>query len=244
MQDKVNKLIYKAKHLMKKSHDPIHDFNHVSRVVEYTKKISKDMNLTSEQKQAVILAAWWHDVSRTIPKKPSLFLMSAIDDTISAFMLWMATIRCGLFGRTTGIATRIIFCKSIGTGAILTRILFNRKNRVLVDIVQDADAIDMLDQERSVTVMRLIESSRFYRLSYKISVIWSLKMAELNVKTEKARIFLKELLAAFIIWVKEKNIFEWYVKQFGLKWVVNILAQVEDLLRTLNVLSFENAKYK
>lgn len=234
MQDSLNKLIYIAMRRMKRSNDPIHDFNHVSRVVEYTRKISEKMNLTTQQRQALVLAAWWHDVGRTVFKKPSLFLASAVDDIISAVMMVFFIVTRGLYGRSIGMAVKIIFCKSIGAGALLTRFLFRKKNRILVDIVRDADSIDMLDQERSINLMRLIENSKLYRLSYKASVIWSLRLAELHIKTEAAKLFLRDMLISFLKWLKEKNIFDWYVKQFGLKWVLKILSQIEDLLIFMN----------
>ena len=230
MHDKVNALIFIAKNKMKKSRDPVHDLGHVLRVVDYVKKFSAEMRLTAAQRQAVILAAWWHDISRTIPKSPSFFWMTMVDDTVSALMLWFFTIRCGLFGGSVGIATRIILCKNIGTGAIFTKLLFNKKNRILVDIVADADCIDMLNQERAIKIMKLAESSRMYRFGYRLVIWWSIKTTELHVKTEIAKLYLKEMLKSFIVWVKEKNIFDWHVRQFGLKWMERTLKQVDELL--------------
>lgn len=231
MNDKVNTLIFIAKNKMKKSHDPVHDLCHILRVVDYVKKFSTEIGLTGEQRQAVILAAWWHDISRTIPKSPSFFWMTMVDDTVSALMLWFFTIRCGLFGRSVGMATRIILCKSIGTGAIFTKLLFNKKSRILVDIVADADCIDMLSQERAVAIMKLAETSKMYRFGYRLVIWWSIKTAELHVKTEVARKYLKEMLRSFIVWVKEKHIFDWHVQQFGLRWMEKTLEQADELLR-------------
>lgn len=242
MQDKVNALIFIAKNKMKKSHDPVHDLNHVLRVVDYVKKFSQEMQLTPMQRQAVILAAWWHDISRTIPKSPSLFWMTMVDDTVSALMLWFFTIRCGLFGASVGIATRIILCKSMGTGAIFTKLLFNKKNRILVDIVADADSVDMLNQERTAAIMKLAETSRMYRFGYRMAIWWSVKTAELHVKTEIARQYLKEMLKSFIVWVREKNIFDWHVQQFGLKWVEKSLKQVDELLRYISSPNYKSIK--
>ena len=230
MNDKVNALIFIAKNKMKKSCDPVHDLSHILRVIDYVKKFSAEIGLAGEQRQAVILAAWWHDISRTIPKSPSFFWMTMVDDTVSALMLWFFTIRCGLFGRSVGMAARIILCKSIGTGAIFTKLLFNRKNRILVDIVADADCIDMLNQERAIKIMKLAESSRMYRFSYRMVVWWSIKTAELHVKTEVAKRYLKEMLKSFVAWVKEKNIFDWHVRQFGLRWMEKTLREVDELM--------------
>jgi len=231
MQDKFERLIYIAKHKMKNSNDPIHDLGHVSRVVNYTKLFIRDTNLSHTQKQSLILAAWWHDVARTVTKNPSFIWMPLVDDTISAIMLWISTVRCGLFGAHVGIAMRIILCKSFGTRAIFTRILFKKRNRILADILGDADTVDMLYQERAKAMMGLAETSKFYLFGYRAIIWWSLKTAELHVKTEKARECLVEMLKMFINWVKEGAIYEWHVQQFGAKWVTKTIKQVENLLQ-------------
>lgn len=227
---------------MKKSKDPVHDLNHILRVVDYVKKFSAGMPLTQTQRQAIILAAWWHDISRTITKSPSLFWMTMVDDTISALMLWFFTIRCGLFGTAVGMATRIILCKSMGTGTIFTKLLFSKKNRILVDIVADADCIDMLNQERTTAIMRLAETSRLYLFGYKMVIWWIVKTTELHVKTEIAREYLKEMLKSFIVWVKEKTVLEWHIKQFGIKWVEKTLKQVDELLRYVSSPKYQSIK--
>jgi hypothetical protein len=242
MHDKVNALIFIAKNKMKKSHDPVHDLGHILRVVDYVKKFSTEIRLTPVQRQAVILAAWWHDISRTISDSPSLILMTAVDDTISALMLWFHTIRCGLFGASVGLATKIILCKSIGTGGIFTKLLLKKENRILVDIVADADCLDMLNQKRTVAIMRLVETSRTYRYGYRMAIWWSIRTAELHVKTEVARKYLKEMLKSFIAWVNEKIIFDWHVQQFGIKWVEKTLKEVDGLLQYISSPNYKSIK--
>ena len=239
MEDKLNKLIYKAKHIMKNSRDPIHDLGHVSRVVSYVKAFVKDTDLSEQQKQAVILAAWWHDAARALTKNTSFVWMAIVDDTLSALMLWKETIKCGLFGAPVGMATRMIICKSFGIGPILAKILFRKKNRILVNILEDADTVDMLYKERLRYMMSFVENSKLYYYGYKVIMWWCVKTAEIYVKTEQAAKFLQEMLTSFIKWLKEKNIYDWHVRQFGLEWVKKMLASVEGML--LFVLS---ANYK
>jgi len=230
MENKFEQLIYKARHKMKRSRDPIHDLSHVERVVGYAKKFCEDTSLSHNQVNSLILAAWWHDTARTITKSPSLVLMPLIDDTFSALMLWKATVGCGLFGSVAGLAIRIILCKSLGTGAFFTKFLLSKKNRILVDLLSDADTVDMLYYERAVALMHLAETSRIYHFGYKILIWWCVKTAELHVKTEKARQYIVFMLKAFMVWIKEKNIFEWHIQQFGLKWVEKIVQKAEKLL--------------
>ena len=104
-----------AKIIMANSSDPIHDLEHVERVVNNVEVLIKDIKLTQKEKDAVILAAWWHDVGRTLTKNPHTIWMTFFDDMISSAMLWKQTLKIKMFGSTAGMASRLILCKSIGT---------------------------------------------------------------------------------------------------------------------------------
>lgn len=235
---KVEQLIEIAKRRMKGSRDPIHDLDHVTRVAGYAEEFVVDSGLDDTQKDAVVLAAWWHDMARTMTKSPSFLWMSVIDDTLSSIMLWFETIRCGLFGTSVGLAAKIILCKSFGTGAIFTKLLLKKENRVLVDIVKDADSIDMLHQERAARLMKLADSSLFYHYGYKIILWWCIKTTELHVKTAKAKKYLEAILTKFLEWATQQQIFDWHINKFGIKWVKKTLADAEQLLR--NVVAANN----
>lgn len=226
-------LISIAKQKMRKSKDPVHDYAHVERVVSYCETIAKNYSLTEKQHQALILAAWWHDVGRTIPKRPSLFFMSLIDDTMSALMLWGYTIRFGLFGSVAGMATRIIFCKSFGTGALFTQLLLKKKNRILFEIVEDADTLDMLHVERTEQLRKLVERSRFYRFGYKMAIRWFFATKQIQLRTEGAKKILIQLLQSFLIWVKQKEIFTWHTKFFSEQWIRERMHEAEIFLKQL-----------
>ncbi|OGH89915.1 MAG: hypothetical protein A2469_04205 [Candidatus Magasanikbacteria bacterium RIFOXYC2_FULL_40_16] len=233
MDSRIEKLINNAKRRMKHCVDPVHGLDHVERVVSRVKELTMDLGLSAEERQAIILAAWWHDVSRSMTKKPSIIWMSIIDDTVSALMLWVKSISCGLFGETVGLATRIIVCKSFGTGAVLTRLLLRKKRRILVDLLDDADSLDMLNDERIARLLPFIENSRLYRISYKFVISWCLKGREFRLKTEQAKKMFIELIRKFIAWVKQKEIFDWHVKQFGEKWLAKALKDANDFLNRI-----------
>ena len=233
MDSRVDKLINIAKRRMKWSKDPIHDLDHVTRVVKRVKEFTFGMDLSIEEKHAIILAAWWHDVSRTIMKKPSMVWMSIIDDTVSALMLWAKSISCGLFGKTVGLSTRIVVCKSFGTGAFLTRFLLKKKHRILVDLLDDADSLDMLSRERISRLLPFIEDSRLYRLSYRFVISWCLRGHEFKLRTEQAKQVFIELIRKFITWIKQKEIFDWHVKQFGEKWLMRALGDANQFLNSI-----------
>lgn len=233
MTSTFEKLISVAKDRMAKSPDPIHDLSHVSRVVDYCERIAKNYPLTEKQYQALILAAWWHDVGRTVPKRPSLFFLSLIDDTISAIMLWFHTIRYGLFGSVAGMSTRIIFCKSFGTGALFTKILLRKQNRILFEIVEDADTLDMLHTQRTERLRTLVESSIIYRFGYKMAIKWFLATKQIHLRTDGAKKILIQLLQTFLLWVQRRDIFEWHTKYFSAEWMRIRIKETELFLHQL-----------
>ncbi|MEK7083863.1 MAG: hypothetical protein AAB932_01370, partial [Patescibacteria group bacterium] len=59
---KIQQLIVKAKQRMNACRDPLHAYDHVERVVQNVKLLSHEYRLNQQQRQALILAAWWHDV--------------------------------------------------------------------------------------------------------------------------------------------------------------------------------------
>ncbi|MBU0597265.1 HD domain-containing protein [Patescibacteria group bacterium] len=230
MTDKIQKLIIDAKHIMLKSTDPTHDFEHTRRVVKYTEEISKQYSLTEKQRQALVLSAWWHDVGRTIKKNPSYIWLTFLDDMISSFMLWRTTIFTGFFGRVPGLATRTILCKSLGTGAFFTRILMGRKDRILVSIIEDADKLDLFDLARHQELYKLIENSRLYKLGYRTMGWWFFRLKRIKLKTAAAREIFRSIMNNFLHWIKQASVFGWHVANFGYDWSQKNLLRVEKLV--------------
>lgn len=237
MSHKIERLIERAQAIMRQSTDPIHDLDHGRRVAAFAETLANDLNLSPEQRDALVLAAWWHDASRTLTKKPSIVWMAMIDDILSALMLWRETIRLGVFGSVVGMATRMIFCKSLGTGALLTRLFMRKKNRILVDLIKDADMLDILTTERFMKVLPLVESSRLYRWGYRTSLRWLVsRMSYLRMKTEAARKHAIRLLRTFLEWVREEAVYAWHVAQFGHAWCQMTLRRGARLLRQMEAM--------
>ncbi len=227
------KIISVGQEKMKKSCDPVHDFAHAKRVAAYCATIAKEYKLTSKQEEALILAAWWHDMGRTITTRPSLFFMSLIDDTISAIMLWIYTIRYGLFGSVVGMSTRLIFCKSFGTGTILTKILLKKQNRILLKILEDADTLDMLHVERTEQLRILVEKSWAYRCGYKMAIRWFFVTNQIHLHTEGAKKILIQLLTSFIAWIEQQDIFLWHTTFFSREWLTEKIHETKKFLQRL-----------
>ena len=233
MKDPLSSLIKIAKQKMKHSSDPIHDLEHVKNVVGHVKVFSSDLHLNSKQKNALVLAAWWHDVSRTIPKKTSFIWMPFLDDIVSAIMLWFFTVKYKLFGELTRTSIKLILCKSIGTGAFFTKILFKKKNRFLVDLLKDADTLDILGIERMKKTLNLVEESKVYYFGYKTVTWWWISRDKLKMKTKVAQKYLENLIKQFIEWVSSKEVKKIFEETFGLKWANKMLKNINKILDTL-----------
>lgn len=233
MESKTQYLITRAHAIMKRSHDPIHDIDHVKRVVSYAQNLAKKMHLNQAQYEALILAAWWHDAGRTITKRPSIVWMPFVDDFISALMLWRETIRCRMFGKVVGMATRMIFCKSMGTGKILSKIFMRKKNRFMIDLLQDADTLDILSIERTERIYDLANTSTLYTYGYKLAIWWFLSKNQLQVKTQAAKEILQDLLKVFLTWIQKQHIFDWHVTKFGSIWTYKQITKAKHLYQSL-----------
>ncbi len=232
---KTAELIRRAEARMALSRDRLHDLSHVRRVAQSVETFATALGCDERQREALQLAAWWHDVSRTLSRRPSLILMPFFDDILSALFLWRESIRCGVFGSVVGMATRMIFCKSIGTGKILTKILMRKKNRILTDILQDADMLDVLNIERTKNMYALVEMSRLYHLSYKLMIWWFLSLQKLQLKTTIAKKQLAIVLGEFLTWIEQRDVLLWHIHHFGRTWVEKNMTRAQIFLRDLQI---------
>lgn len=223
-------LVRMARRLMAKSRDPIHDLSHAERVVHHAINIARDMNIGQRDIMALELAAWWHDAARVLTGKPSIVWMSLIDDALSALLLWAATVRYGMLGSTAGVACRIILCKNMGTRKLFTRIFLRKRTRVLLDILADADRLDGLNIMRIVYVCRLAENSRVYSYAYRAVIWFHLNSNYLKLKTDSARIYLREILRQFVEWIERADIRAWHIAHFGIEWAHRSAARLQTLL--------------
>ena len=230
---KISELITIAERHMMASVDPVHDILHTKRVVRQVKHLSRQLGLSKEQKDALILAAWWHDVSRKLTKKPSFIWMPLVDDMLSAFMLWRETVRQRLFGSVAGMAARVIFCKSLGTGAFLTRLLIRKRNRIMVHTLRDADFLDGYCIERIEHVLSLAESSPIYHTGYRVLVRWFFGK-RVRMKTTAGQSYIPEQLATLSAWITRDDILNWHIEQFGSSWVEKNILRSELLLERMS----------
>ncbi len=236
MQKKMKQLIALAEERMKSSHDKVHDDGHARRVVQHAKDISHSFILSSNQKQALILAAWWHDTGRTIIKKPSVVWMRAVDDALSAFLLWKASLQLKLISQKVNTALRIIICKNFGTSRIFTKILLRKKDRILLDILNDADGLDVLCLERLEQMRLFAKISKTNRFKYKMVVWWFMHSKEFHFRTNIAKINFEIIFNNFIVWLKEKEIYRWHAENFSQWWIEKNIMKARSILKKIKTI--------
>lgn len=240
-KDEFTLLTNTAKAFMAKSHDKIHDLAHVERVVNYAEDLSREKNLKAYQKNALILAAWWHDVGRTVTKKPSLVLMTFLDDIISGMILLQSAWSFGIFNKTLFLGIRLLLCHSLGTGTFFTRVLLHRENKELLNILKDADVLDGLRLDRIEDILPLVEQSKMYYLGYKTMAQWWLRQNQLKMKTLEARKYVEQFLIKMVAWAMQPSIREWHIKTFGSRWSSKMMNKLHNTLDEIVLLNLQTA---
>lgn len=231
MQKRIRQLIEVAEKRMLQSGDAYHDMSHARRVAENAEQISRTFDLNQKERDALILAAWWHDTGRTVIKKPSIIWMRLVDDMISAFLLWKESLKVKEFSTTISLAIRIIMCSNIGTGKIFVHLLLHKKHRILLSILKDSDTLDTLCIERLNFLYAFAHESKINQYKYKIAIWWFLHSKELHFRTEKAKLFFEKSMQEFLVWVNDMNTFEWHKQTFGLQWIEQSIEEGEKILK-------------
>ncbi len=231
---KYNFIVNKARELMKLSKDPIHDLSHVERVVENVKKIAPSLNLTKEETDAIELAAWWHDVARVLTKQPSFVWMACIDDALSALMLCLHSIRYRFWRQSGGIATKLILSKTFATGAVFTKILLSKKERIMMHVLRDADQLDVMNVERLARVCELSKTSKKYFWGLQCLIFYNTRESALQMKTSIANAYLAESVERIYEWICEHRNEPSYVNFFGHEWIDNAIQKFAKLRQKLS----------
>ena len=239
MNLRIQKLIETAKHFMYCSTDPIHDIRHVRRVVDYTQKLAHDLDLTEKEAYALELAAWWHDVSRSFTRKPSMIWMMFFDDMFSALILWIFTLRFGIFGNVAGLSTRLIWCKNLATGSLFTKIFLRKRTRLLLDVLKDADNLDLLHIERYEIARKMSQDSRKNYYAFKTLIWLNLNTNVLHMKTKAARRYVKQVIQDLIDWLNQQHIYIWHIRMYGKEWVDETFSQFKSILETIQHLDVQ-----
>jgi len=220
MNNSKNVLIGLAIHKMKNSHDPIHDFCHVQRVVNYTKKIVPSHNLSDANENILYLATWWHDVGRTITSNPSLIFMTMFDDIISAILLLYFAIKYNKINKITIQAIIVLLSKSYLLKPLF-KIILSKNKKIILNILEDADNLDMLTISRTEQIRIIVNTYPAYAIGYKYAIHWFLHIQKIKMQTLAAKKIVIELIHQFIKWLQQPEIFKWHQNIFSTKWINN-----------------------
>ncbi len=233
---KVQRLIAEAKTRLKASNDLLHDAGHANRVASYASGIARSMGIEDPQYiEALEISAWWHDVSRTITKKPSFVLMPFVDDTLSAIMLVITIFKRRAFTRSSFLACRLVLSKSIATGKIFSRVFLTKKMRTLLDILTDADTVDTLAAERTEVIRGMVGSSKFHAHTYRAMIWWFATPKFFEMKTHAAKAYLLQVLEEFLEWIHEEHVRLWHIERYGMKWLEGMLNRLGDIMHNLEL---------
>lgn len=226
-------MVQKARELMKLSKDPIHDLSHVERVVQNVKKIAPSLHLSKKETEAIELAAWWHDVARVLTKQPSFVWMACIDDMVSALMLCLHSIRYGFWRQSGGIATKLILSKTFATGAVFTKLLLSKKERLMMHVLRDADQLDVMNAERLALVCELSKTSKKYFWGLQCLIFYNTRQSSLQMKTTIANTYLAEGVDGIYHWICERRSDPSYVNFFGQAWINDAIEKFAKIRQKL-----------
>lgn len=229
---KVKILIDLAAERMRASEDPVHGYHHAAGVAKTAELCATSLGLPQAEVEALVLAAWWHDVGRTVLQRSSFIFMIFFDDLLSAFMLWHATIRLRLFGSVAGMSTRLIFCHSFGTGKLFSWLL-RKRTRFLLLLLTDADKLDILSTDRLSKIHLLVEKSRFHQLSYRFLAGYILFTRHVQVKSAVARPYFLHALQNMVQWMETVEVKTWHEKMFNTEWTKKMYARMNIATRDL-----------
>ncbi|PIR03312.1 MAG: hypothetical protein COV60_00950 [Candidatus Magasanikbacteria bacterium CG11_big_fil_rev_8_21_14_0_20_43_7] len=228
-------LIHDAKIRLINGSDPLHDERHAERVATYAFDIASRLGITGQYEiDALEISAWWHDVSRTITKKPSFLLMPCIDDTLSAIMLGITIIKFRSFSRSSWLAFRLVLSKSVATGKIFSRMFLSKKVHVLLDILHDADTVDTFASERTDVIHDMVGTSRIYERGYKMMIWWFASVEYFDMKTVVAKEYLMQVLKELLEWVSQDHIQIWHIERYGEEWLQKMIDRLIIVMNTLH----------
>ncbi|MFA7245400.1 MAG: HD domain-containing protein [Candidatus Magasanikbacteria bacterium] len=233
----IKSLIIEAQQQMSHSFDPLHDLRHVERVVKNVKKISAPIKLTQIERDALELAAWWHDISRAINNKPSMIWMAMFDDNLSALALLFYTIKYRIKNKVALKTFGLLMCNGMITGKIMTKIFANKKTRLLLNLLKDADMMDLMNINRFYEATQLAQMSKKNLRKFRMLIWYNLNSNILEMKTFEARIYIEEIIINFLEWISNKENYLWHEENFGKDWIDKTINKLQETLGEITKLN-------
>lgn len=159
-QEQFEGLFNKAKKLMQKTLDPVHDWLHIERVLVNAENI---FNLLSAKQQKKIdkkilkLAVAWHDISFT--KYKASIWQYLVEGWRARTISKRYFKKFGLANKEIKLLADIILRHNWVEKFILVRIFLIKKRSLCYAIVQDADTLDYFHQDRIKQAWETIKDS-------------------------------------------------------------------------------------
>lgn len=228
-----------ARKYMEHSQDTLHDIGHVTRVVQYTNNLASSYNLSSDDYGTLMLAAWWHDVGRTLTSGTSMIWMALCDDFISAIMLLRHAIRLHAINMVVIKALWILCMKSFSKNESIKKITLRPNARLLLYILHDADYLDILNIKRYELAYQISQTSIIHTWAYRMVIWWSFHSKKLYMKTQVARTYVERMVRELLLWIKQHHIYEWHVIRFGKEWTDKTFQSMEKFFDTIILINLQ-----
>ena len=99
-----------------------------------------------------------------------------------------------------------------------------------MDILQDADELEMLDTNRLKKMLKMIKNSKMPLAAYKFLSWYTVRLKSIKLKTKKAKQLFEKIIKQLIEWLREPEIIRWHMEKFGIKWLEKMERKIETLL--------------
>lgn len=212
------RLVLIAQETLKQTPDIFHDYEHHQRIVNNLERIDFQ-DLKPEDKQLLVLVAWWHDLSRALFKKPHYLIMIFLDDILSAYYLNLTAKKVNLKNQIIKDAIKVLLCKSLLLGPWLKYFLLPGRLQTLSQIIFEIDYLDNLNPSRIKSFFPLVESKRLHRWEYKYAIFLFFQFYQLRgVKVAGLKPIAKNFFQQIVTWAEREEIKAWHIKVLSEKW--------------------------
>jgi HD superfamily phosphodiesterase len=168
-QEQFNWLFNKAKELMHKTLDPVHDWAHIERVLANMERINKLLPVDKIKKlddKILKLAVAWHDISYIQHK--DTFIQYIVESWRSKKLINQYFKQMNLSKKEIDLVSDIVLHHDWVELVFLRWIVLNKRRSIYHQIVQDADTMDSFSDIRVERAEENINQSLFKRIVMKI----------------------------------------------------------------------------
>jgi HD superfamily phosphodiesterase len=156
-KNKYKEIKRKAELLMRKTHDPMHDFSHIRRVEENAIKIARQLKLGKKIDQDLLrIACLFHDIVFT--RRKASFSTWILEGKYSIEILRESDILSFLCKKEIALVEEAI--RYHGLSFPLRRL--NKNRSLYCQILQDADTLDLFHEDRIESLKKSRKKDGFF----------------------------------------------------------------------------------